>query len=274
MAEGVLFSIAEEIIKTLGSLTAQEVALWWGLKDQLRKLNDTLLEAVYDAGDMLGDFSAQVLRNQLMSGNRVWREKLDDIDADSKRFHLEVRDEDRASLITVREQNTSSELEVIVGREGDKVIVKSFLLNSNNDENVSVISILSLKGWWKRWSRDEMNDDSDESTIEEGLRMLCFPRLSSLRIGQCPNLTSMPLFPPIDEVLFLNTTSSMPLQQTMKMTSPVSSTSSITRPLSKLKRLYIYSIDDMESVPEVGMQNLSSLQQLSMEGTKYRLRCF
>nr|TKS15830.1 hypothetical protein D5086_0000029540 [Populus alba] len=57
----------------------------------------------------------------------------------------------------------------------------------------------------------------------------------------------------------------MPLQQTMKMTSPVSSTSSsITRPLSKLKRLYIYSIDDMESVPEVGLQNLSSLQQLSI----------
>ena len=102
MAEGVLFSIAEEIIKTLGSLTAQEVALWWGLKDQLRKLNDTvtrikavihdakeqaqkqnhqikdwlkkLLEAVYDAENMLGDFSAQALRNQLMSGNRVWRE--------------------------------------------------------------------------------------------------------------------------------------------------------------------------------------------------------
>ncbi|KAG6770877.1 hypothetical protein POTOM_026576 [Populus tomentosa] len=93
--------------------------------------------------------------------------------------------------------------------------------------------------------------------------MLCFPRLSSLRIGQCPNLTSMPLFPTLNEVLFLNTTSSMPLQQTMKMTSPVSSTSSsITRPLSKLNRLYIYSIDDMESVPEVGLQNLSSLQQL------------
>jgi hypothetical protein len=47
----------------------------------------------------------------------------------------------------------------------------------------------------------------------------------------------------------------------MKMTSPVSS-SSFIRPLSKLKRLYIGSIDDMESVPEVGLQNLSSLQQL------------
>jgi hypothetical protein len=120
-----------------------------------------------------------------------------------------------------------------------------------------------LKGWWKRWSRDEMNDDSDESTIE-GLRMLCFPRLSSLQIEDCPNLTSMPLFPTLDEGLDLTFSSSMPLQQTMKMTSTVSSSSSFTRPLSKLKSLDMHSIDDMESLPEVGLQNLSSLQQLSI----------
>jgi len=117
-----------------------------------------------------------------------------------------------------------------------------------------------LKGWWKRWSRDEMNDDSDESTIEEGLRMLCFPRLSSLKIRRCPNLTSMPLFPTLDEVLLWRS-SSMPLQQTMKMTSPVSSSSSsFTHPLSKLKSLDMGYIDDMESLQEVG--HLSSLQRL------------
>uniref|UniRef100_A0A2K2A941 R13L1/DRL21-like LRR repeat region domain-containing protein n=1 Tax=Populus trichocarpa TaxID=3694 RepID=A0A2K2A941_POPTR len=129
-----------------------------------------------------------------------------------------------------------------------------------------------LKGWRKRWSRDEMNDDSDESTIEEGLRMLCFLRLSSLSIFKCPNLTSMPLFPTLDEDLYLVNTSSMPLQQTMKMTSPVSSSSSssssITRPLSKLKSLDMWSLDDMESLPEVGLQNLSSLQQLWIWGCR------
>nr|TKS15829.1 hypothetical protein D5086_0000029530 [Populus alba] len=128
-------------------------------------------------------------------------------------------------------------------------------------KRLRIFSCGRLKGWWKRWSRDEMNDDSDESTIEEGLRMLCFPRLSSLFISDCPNLTSMPLFPTLDELLCLHNTSSMPLQQTMKMTSPVSS-SSFIRPLSKLKRLVMLSIDDMESLPEVGLQNLSSLQQL------------
>jgi hypothetical protein len=57
----------------------------------------------------------------------------------------------------------------------------------------------------------------------------------------------------------------MPLQETMKMKSPVSSSSSSSfiRPLSKLKELGIYFIDDMESLPEVGLQNLSSLGQLS-----------
>ena len=182
MAEGVLFKIAEEIIKTLGSLTAQEVALWWGLKDQLRKLNDTvtrikaviqdaeeqaqkqnhqievwlkkLREAVYDAEDLLDDFSTQVLRKQLMSGKRVSREvrlffsrsnqfvygllmglrvkalrgRLDDIDDDREKFHVEVRHEERASsLTTVREQTTSSEPEIIVGRESDKKAVKTFI---------------------------------------------------------------------------------------------------------------------------------------------------
>nr|TKR90114.1 putative disease resistance protein RGA3 [Populus alba] len=116
----------------------------------------------------------------------------------------------------------------------------------------------------KGWSRDEMNDDSDESTIEEGLIMLSFPRLSSLTIRSCPNLTSMPLFPTLDEDLHLSRTSSMPLQQTMKMTSPVSSSSSFTRPLSKLKGLFMWFIDDMESLPEVGLQNLSSLQRLGI----------
>ncbi|KAF9681370.1 hypothetical protein SADUNF_Sadunf06G0218800 [Salix dunnii] len=119
-----------------------------------------------------------------------------------------------------------------------------------------------LKGWWKK-SRGEMKDDSDESTVEEELIMLSFPCLSSLSIEDCPNLTSMPLFPTLNEYLWLISTSSMPLQQTMKMKPPVYSySSSFIRPLSNLKLLYIRSIDDMESLPEVGLQNLSSLQRL------------
>ncbi|KAJ6329914.1 hypothetical protein OIU76_008688 [Salix suchowensis] len=73
----------------------------------------------------------------------------------------------------------------------------------------------------------------------------------------------MPLFPTLDEDLWLWGTSSMPLQQTMKMKPPVYS-SSFIRPLSNLKGLRIWSSNDMESLPEVGLQNLSSLQQLEI----------
>jgi hypothetical protein len=73
----------------------------------------------------------------------------------------------------------------------------------------------------------------------------------------------MSLFPTLDEVLYLWETSSTPLQQTMEMTSPVSSSSSFIRPLSKLKNLYIYFIDDMESVPEIGLQKLVGILPFS-----------
>ncbi|KAJ6745261.1 hypothetical protein OIU74_028027 [Salix koriyanagi] len=106
-----------------------------------------------------------------------------------------------------------------------------------------------------------------ESTEEEELMLLCFPHLSSLTISNFPNLTSM-LFPTLDDVLHLYYTSSAPLQQTMKMrgwrspSSPVSSSSAL--PLSNLKELYIWSIEDLESLPEIEMQNLSSFRLLSI----------
>ncbi|KAB5553426.1 hypothetical protein DKX38_010737 [Salix brachista] len=133
-------------------------------------------------------------------------------------------------------------------------------------KELTIFECPRLKGWWKK-SRGEMKDDSDESTVEEELIMLSFPCLSSLTIIECPNLTSMPLFPTLDEGLYLINTSSMPLQQTMKMKPPVYS-SSFIRPLSNLKKLDIFAIDDMESLPEVGLQNLSSLQQLGIRYCK------
>jgi hypothetical protein len=224
MAEGVLFNIAEEIIKTLGSLTAQEVALWWGIKDQLWKLNDTvtrvkaviqdaeeqaqkqnhqiedwlekLREAVYDAEDLLDDFSTQVLRKQLMPGKGVsrevrlffsisnqfvyglrmghrvkaLRERLDGIESDSKKFNFDVRGEERASLTTVREQTTSSEPEITVGRESDKKTVKTFLMNSSYEHNVSVISVVGMGGLGKTTLAQHVYND-EEVKAHFGVRL-------------------------------------------------------------------------------------------------------
>ncbi|KAJ6743837.1 hypothetical protein OIU85_017739 [Salix viminalis] len=102
MAESVLFNIAEEIVLKLGLLAAQEIALWWDVKYQLRKLMSIvtrikgvlhdaeekvqkapaqledwlgkLQEAVYDAEDFLDDFSTEVQRKRLMSRNKISRE--------------------------------------------------------------------------------------------------------------------------------------------------------------------------------------------------------
>ena len=86
MAEAVLFGIAQEIITKLGSQAIQEIGQWWGFKDELDKLNTTvssikavlldaeersmeshqvklwlgmLKEAIYDADDLLDEFSTR-----------------------------------------------------------------------------------------------------------------------------------------------------------------------------------------------------------------------
>ncbi|KAG6768931.1 hypothetical protein POTOM_024543 [Populus tomentosa] len=220
MAEGVLFSIVEEIIKKLGTLAAQDVALWWGLKDQLRKLNDTvtkikamipdaearkqnheiedwlkkLQEAVYDVEDVLDNFSTQVLRKQLTSGIGVsrevcasfsrsnkfvyglrmvhkvkaLRERLDGIETESRGFNFDFRDDERAFLTTVREQTTSPEPEVLVGRESDIVAVKTFLLNSNEEDAVPVISIVGTGGLGKTTlAQHAFNDEQVDKHFDE-----------------------------------------------------------------------------------------------------------
>ncbi|KAB1226535.1 putative disease resistance protein RGA4 [Morella rubra] len=142
MAEGLLFSIAEGILGRLGSPTLQELGLLWGVKDELEKPQDTvstikvvLLDAqekqagdnavknwlarlndvVYEADDLLDDFSTEGLLREMMTqgrkktkqvliffsksnqlayrlkmGHKIKKikEKLDGIEAD-RQFHLE-----------------------------------------------------------------------------------------------------------------------------------------------------------------------------------------
>ncbi|XP_059450850.1 disease resistance protein RGA2-like [Corylus avellana] len=97
MAEIVLYDTAGSIIRSLGSLALQEIGVLWGFKDELRKLGDTvssiqavlldweekqahnhaikdwlrkLKDAMYEADDLLDDYSTQLLRRQLMTRDK------------------------------------------------------------------------------------------------------------------------------------------------------------------------------------------------------------
>ncbi|CAB4268095.1 unnamed protein product [Prunus armeniaca] len=96
MAEGVLFNIAEGIIGRLGPLVLQEIALPWGVKDELRKLEEKVTQlravlldaeqkqandnevkvwlesvedAVYEADDVLDEFYTEAQWRQMVPGN-------------------------------------------------------------------------------------------------------------------------------------------------------------------------------------------------------------
>ncbi|CAN1343191.1 Putative disease resistance protein RGA3 [Linum perenne] len=103
-----------------------------------------------------------------------------------------------------------------------------------------------LKGCW--WKTDD--DDWDEYWPH-------FPCLSTLKIVGCPNLTKLPLFPTIEGRFWWCGTGADLLLRTMKMEAPA-----LTTPLSKVGILELWEIADLESLPEEGHRNLTSLYGL------------
>ncbi|XP_065621808.1 putative disease resistance protein RGA4 [Quercus suber] len=114
----------------------------------------------------------------------------------------------------------------------------------------------NLKGWWGRTGRDlvatrsastpNYQQDSSHNSLP------LFPLLSYLWIWNCPKMTSMPLFPNLEECLYLKNVSLKPLQETMSMNFLVPSSSSslsASSPLSKLHKMDLDSIEDIESLP-------------------------
>ena len=70
----------------------------------------------------------------------------------------------------------------------------------------------------------------------------------------------MPLFPYLEEQLYLDNVSCKPLQQTMTMASSLPSSSS--SPLSRLKSMFLRSVKDMDSLPNEWASNLNFLKNL------------
>ena len=97
MAEGALFGVAKGIIGIAGKLALQEVALIWGVKDEIKKLKETvstisavlldaeakqhnseeiklwlkrLKDAMCDADDLLDEISTEALGREVMTRNQ------------------------------------------------------------------------------------------------------------------------------------------------------------------------------------------------------------
>ncbi|XP_050283734.1 putative disease resistance protein RGA4 [Quercus robur] len=202
MAEGALFIVAEGIIGQLGNQALKEFGLIWGVKEELQKLEDTvstikavildaeekqaqnhtiknwlgrLKDALFEADDLLDDFSTEVLRREVMTRNkkakevRVFfsksnqlayglkmghkiqaiRERLDAIAEDRKKFHLDERPRETQVTNPIRETDYFVRAETVIGREFDKKVILERLLDSNIEENVSVYSIVGIGGLGK-----------------------------------------------------------------------------------------------------------------------------
>ncbi|GMN72102.1 hypothetical protein TIFTF001_052786, partial [Ficus carica] len=128
----------------------------------------------------------------------------------------------------------------------------------------------NLKGWWRDESGEVENFFATTTTTstqssEENRRLLpSFTSLTHLSVRNCPKLTCMPLYPHLEERLYLNNTSMKPFQQTIESSNSglvqIPTTSSFS-PLSKLTTLEIQGIEDLECLPD-GFKSLTSLKCL------------
>ncbi|KAL4614066.1 hypothetical protein ACB092_07G028400 [Castanea dentata] len=144
-------------------------------------------------------------------------------------------------------------------------------------ERLNLFECRNLKGWWR--SVDKGNEATTTSTISSSSstnhyhqHMPYFPRLSFFHFSRCPKMTCMPLFPNLEEELYLRNSSWKALEETIEMNNrggrassfPSSSSSSSSPPLSKLKLLHLSAIQELESLPEEWFKNLTSLETLDI----------
>ncbi|KAL4614440.1 hypothetical protein ACB092_07G055200 [Castanea dentata] len=229
MADAILYGVVRKIIESLGSSTLQQVGSIWGFKDDLEKMSNTvstiqavledaedqqvqnrqvrdwlmkLRETVFDADDLLSEFSTYVLRQNVMGGSKMTkkvrvffsssnqlafgfkmarkiktiRERFNGIARDRNNFQLVERPLGTTVVTRKRDQTHSFVREEdVIGREEDKKAIIGQLLDFDVVENVSFISIVGIGGLGKTTLvqyiyNDEkvcVSDDFDVKAIAE-----------------------------------------------------------------------------------------------------------
>ncbi|XP_062117808.1 disease resistance protein RGA2-like isoform X2 [Humulus lupulus] len=119
-------------------------------------------------------------------------------------------------------------------------------------QKLGLMVLPNLKGWWR-----EIVISGEEE--EKHMSLPCFSSLSELYISNCPKLTCMPRYPHLEQ-LTLENSSLKPLEETLRMKMSSSAASSFS-PLSKLKRLRLAKIEDLQCLPD-WFKSLTSLNNL------------
>ncbi|XP_050281867.1 putative disease resistance protein RGA4 [Quercus robur] len=150
MAEGTIIEVFEVVIGKSGNL-ADQIGLSSRVKNELEKIRETvsifgdviqkaeesvwlreLKDAVYEADNLLEEFSNEVSRRDLMAQNKEAKKSLGDTSRGlGERDHYFVRSEE------------------VIGRENDKKAIIGIPLDLNVEENVSVLPIVGSGGLGK-----------------------------------------------------------------------------------------------------------------------------
>ncbi|KAF4359855.1 hypothetical protein G4B88_020376 [Cannabis sativa] len=271
MAEGVLFNVAGSLIEMLGSLRIKELRhtnysaskttskrvicegkhnlqfleLYWKFVDE-----DKVEYYEFSLEDLQPPSSVKKLSVWHFMGVRFggWDSSLNSL------VKLTLLQCNNCQYLPKLDQLRSLEELMVSGVEAEYMC--SSADDNDFDANLFFPSLVTLQieycsnlKWW--WWKKEVDGNNIRS----------FPRLSNLVIRDCPNLTSMPLFPTIEKVKLL-ASSSMALEETFKMMR--GSKAHNTHPnISLLNSIDIINSQDLTSVLE-GIDNLPSLKSMSM----------
>jgi hypothetical protein len=222
MAEGALFHLAGKVLSVLGSLASsyalQEAKLALGVKTEIENLTNTvstiqavildaekqsshnnqikdwltkLEDVLHDADDSLDDFSTEVLRHKVMTGNKMTkevrtffsssnqlafslkmgheikaiRERLNAFADDKMKFHLNENSIEPQVMNNDRETYSFVLEEEVVGRENDKKVIIVHLLDDNIVENISIIPIVGIGGLGKTTLAQLVYNDENVNKI-------------------------------------------------------------------------------------------------------------
>ena len=226
MAEGALFDLAGKVINVLGSLIAQEVKLAFGVKTDIEYLRNTvstiqavildaekqsshshqikdwlskLKDVLHDADDLLDDFSTEVLRQKVMSGNKMKKEvrlffsssnelafslkmghelkairkRLNAIADDRMKFNLTENCNEPQVMNRGRETYSFVLKDEVIGRENDKEEIMKRLFDDSVKENISIIPIVGIGGLGKTTLAQLVYNDEDVQTKFEIKLWVC-----------------------------------------------------------------------------------------------------